>query len=67
MTLVVVGEISLEVILLEGALTIDDVAAADMKAAQFDENTCSPWAASAADTTDGAINAIKAARAKERK
>jgi hypothetical protein len=37
------------------------------QAAQINENTCSPWATSAAETMEGANNAIKAASARERR
>ena len=67
MAIVLVGEISLEIVLLERALTFTTLPPPIWQAAQLDENTCSPWATSAAETMEGENNAIKAASARERK
>ena len=67
MAIVVVGEIRLEILLLKRALTVHDVSASNVAAAQLDENTCSPWATSAAETMEGGNNAIKAASARKKR
>jgi hypothetical protein len=67
MTMVVSRKVSLQIILLQGPLAIDNIPPPIWQAEQLAEKSCSPCATSAATAKEGIMRPMRAAKASEKR